>query len=181
MRSMGDPIEIRVPRPALVVLVGAAGSGKSSFAARHFDPRDVLASDAFRERVSGDPTDQAASRRAFAALHGALRRRLASGRLAVVDATSVARRARTPLVRAAREAGVPALAIVLDLPPDVVLARNAARPGRFAVPDPAVHRQLLSLARSVRHGALGTEGFTAAWILRTPAEVERVRVRVEDG
>jgi protein phosphatase len=180
MPSMAREIEIRLPVPSLVVLAGAAGSGKSTFAARHFAPADVLSSDAFRALIAGDPTDQQATRPAFAALHRELRRRLVAGRLAVVDATSVSRRARSALLREARTAGVPAVAIVLDLPPDVVLARNRERSGPSVVPEAAVHAQLVALARTTSETGLSGEGFVATWRLRTPADVAAVRVVLGD-
>jgi predicted kinase len=176
MRPMDTPPLIRLPDPCLVVLVGAAGAGKTTFAARHFEPDEVLSSDAFRALVSGDATDQRATRPAFAALHKAARRRLARGLSAVVDATSVTAGAREALLRIARETGVPAVAIVLDLPPDLVLARNAARPGALAVRDEVVRRHLDTLARTLAGGGLEREGFSGVVRLRDPAAVDGVRV-----
>ncbi|HUQ43052.1 MAG TPA: AAA family ATPase [Candidatus Limnocylindria bacterium] len=161
---------IRIPEPALVVLVGAAGAGKSTLAARHFAPGEVLSSDAYRAMVSGDPTDQRATRTAFAMLHRELERRLAAGRTAVVDATSVTSFARRALGRRATAGGRPAIAIVLDLGAPLVRARNATRPGRI-VPGEVVDRHLRDLAHSLRRG-LGNEGFAAIHVLRTAAEVD---------
>jgi protein phosphatase len=171
-----DVNEIRLPDPCLAVLVGAAGAGKSTFAARWFRPEEILSSDAYRGLVAGDPTDQAATRPAFAALHRDLRRRLRRGLLAVVDATSVTPAARAALLRVAADTSTPAIAIILDLPVELVLARNAARPGGRAVPEPAVHRQLRLLRPALEPGQLQREGFVAAWTLRSAEAVDTVRV-----
>jgi len=165
---------LTLPDPCLVVLVGAAGSGKSTFAARHFKPAEVLSSDAFRERVSGDPADQAATRPAFAALHRELALRLGHGALTVVDATNVASHARRELLRRATRAGIPTVAIVLDLPEAVILARNEAR--ERVVPADAVRRQLADLRRSLRPGCLDAEGFASIVRLVSSEEVERTRM-----
>jgi protein phosphatase len=159
-----------LPDPCLVLLVGAAGSGKSTLAARLFAPDEVLSSDAYRERMSGDAGDQGATGAAFRALHRDLGARLRSGRTAVVDATSVQRHARRPLVQMAREAAaVPVVAIVLDLPEDLVLARNAAR--TRVVPQDAVRRQLAALRKALTPGRLEAEGFAQVVVLGSPAEV----------
>ena len=70
-----------------IVLIGASGSGKSTFAAKHFRPTEILSSDFFRGLVADDPNDQGATKDAFDALHFIARKRLAAGRLAVIDAT----------------------------------------------------------------------------------------------
>ena len=176
MRSMPAPLEIRLPDPCLVVLVGAAGSGKSTFAARHVAPDVVLSADRFRALIAGDAADQRATRPAFAALHRELRRRLAAGLLTVVDATSVTARAREALLRDAAGAGTPAVAIVLDLPRDEVLARNRGRGGAAVVPEAAVLRQLGELERSLAGDGVGREGFAAAVRLATLHDVDAVRV-----
>lgn len=167
-------MRIHLPDPALVLLIGAAGAGKSTLAARAFPATAIVSSDAFRGLVSGDETDQSATRAAFSILHRELARRLAAGRTTVVDATNVQPHARRALVRRAVAAGVPAIAIVLDLPPALVLARNATRPGRI-VPTDVVGRQLDDLARSLRRG-LALEGFAAVHTLRSAAEVDGLEI-----
>ena len=172
---VSDPIVLVLPDPCLVVLVGAAGAGKTTFATRHFARDEVLSSDAFRERIAGDPTDQRATGAAFAALHRALRLRLARRELTVVDATSVGREHRRPLVRAAQASGMPCIAVVLDLPEAVVLARNAGR-RQGAVPDGVVRRHLGRLASAMRPPGLESEGFARVCILHDAAAVDRVVV-----
>lgn len=175
------PRVVSLPEPCLVVLIGAAGAGKSTVAARLFPPDAVLSSDAYRGIVSGDEADQRATRRAFAILHRELERRLALGRTTVIDATSVTAFARRGLVRRASARGVPAVAIVLGLDPAIVIDRNAARSGRV-VPEDAVRRQLGDLARSLRPGVLDAEGFEAVHVIRSPADLDAlVLARPDQG
>lgn len=169
---------IELPEPCLVVMVGAAGSGKTTLAARLFDAGQVLSSDAHRALLSGDEADQGVTKRAFAILHRRLARRMAEGQTTVVDATNVTSFARRSLVRRAAANGLPAVAIVLDLAPTLVLARNATRPGRI-VPEEAVRRQLADLARSIRRGALEEDGFSAIHHVRTAAELDGLAIRRE--
>lgn len=182
-RDVGDggagvrPIEhtVDLPEPCLVVLVGAAGSGKSTLAARLFPPEQVLSSDAHRALVAGDESDQGATKTAFSILHRRLARRMAERRTTIVDATNVTSFARRSLVRRAASQGIPAIAIVLDLPPALVLARNATRDGRI-VPEDAVRRQLGDLAASLRRGSLEADGFAAVHRIRTAAELDGLAV-----
>ena len=169
--------EIAIPDPSLVVLIGAAGAGKSSCAARHFAPDEILSSDAFRRLIAGDEADQSATRAAFGRLHRELAHRLDRGRMTVVDATNIDRAARRELVRRSAAAGLPAIAIVLDLPADVVLARNAARLERV-VDDQIVRRHLGRLRSAIdrRDLNLESEGFSEVVHLRDPREVDAVRV-----
>jgi protein phosphatase len=162
------------------VLVGPAGSGKTTFAARHFAPHEVLSSDAYRAIIAGDEADQRATKPAFAALHRELARRLAAGSLTVVDATNVEHHARAALLKRAQRAGLPAAAIVFDLPTDVVQQRNATRAGRIVDPV-VVTAHLALLRRAIDLGRFDAEGFDSVEILRYPEEIDAVVVTRRDA
>ncbi|WP_431947531.1 polynucleotide kinase-phosphatase [Actinacidiphila sp. bgisy167] len=162
---------------SLVVLIGTTGSGKSTFARRHFKPTEVISSDFCRGLVSDDENDQGASGDAFDVLHYIAGKRLAAGRLTVVDATSVQRESRRRLVRLAREYDVLPIAIVLDVPEQVCVERNAARPDRAHLPRHVVQRQQRELRRSLRQ--LEREGFRKVHILRGVEEVDAAEVVLE--
>ena len=160
---------IAVEVPGVVVLIGAAGVGKSTLAARLFAPDEVLSSDEMRGAIRGDPTDQSVTRVAFRILHRELAKRLASGRLVVVDATNLTRAARLAILRTAHPAGVDTIALVMLAPPVVVHARNAGR-GRRAVPVDVVNRHLAAAAALGAREAdvaelLAAEGFAASHVV----------------
>ena len=160
--------ELGIPELSLVVLIGVTGSGKSTFARAHFKPTEVLSSDFCRALVSDDENDQAATAGAFDLLHYIAGKRLAAGRLTVVDATSVQPEARRTLVALAREHDVLPVAIVLDLPERICAERNAARPDRAFGPH-VLRRQRDQLRRGLK--GLRREGFRTVHVLRSEAEV----------
>ncbi|MFE4423635.1 polynucleotide kinase-phosphatase [Streptomyces sp. NPDC056817] len=162
---------------SLVVLVGASGSGKSTFARRHFKPTEVLSSDFCRGLVSDDENDQGATRDAFDVLHYIAGKRLAAGRRTVVDATSVQQDARRQLIDLAKSHDVLPIAIVLDVPEEVCAERNAARTDRSDMPRRVIRRHTRELRRSLRH--LEREGFRKVHVLRGVDEVENASVVTE--
>ena len=162
-------MRIAIPEYCLVVLIGASGSGKSMFAARHFAPTEVLSSDVCRALVSDDATDQTVTKDAFEVLEFIAAKRLAARRLTVVDATNVRPEDRAVLVRLAREYHAFAVAIVFDLPERVCVARNAERPNR-KFGRRVVQNHLHSLHRSI--GRLGREGFRYRFRLRSEADAD---------
>ncbi|SET49427.1 polynucleotide kinase-phosphatase [Geodermatophilus poikilotrophus] len=169
------PRTLVVPDLSLVVLIGVSGSGKSTFARRHFASTQVLSSDACRGLVADDENDQSATPEAFALLHHIAGIRLRAGRLTVVDATNVKAEDRASLVRLAREHDVLPVAIVLDVPEAECLARNAARPDRDLAPG-VVRRQRADLRRGLR--GLSREGFRKVHVLG-PDDVERAVIGYE--
>ncbi|MHC0429144.1 polynucleotide kinase-phosphatase [Streptomyces sp. O3] len=162
---------------SLVVLVGATGSGKSTFAARHFTPTEVVSSDFCRGLVADDENDQSASRDAFDVLHYIAGKRLAAGRRTVVDATNVQSDGRRQLIQLARQHDVLPIAIVLDVPEQVCAERNANRPDRAALPRRVIQRHQRELRRSLRH--LEREGFRKVHVLRGVEEIERAEISLE--
>jgi len=146
---------LKVPELALVVLIGASGSGKSTFARKHFKSTEILSSDMCRGIVSDDENNQAATGDAFDLLHFIAKKRLARGLLTVVDATNVQPESRKPLVALAREFHALPVAIVLDVPEKVCRERNKDRPTAHSAPTSCVskcsscgHRCADSIARA---------------------------------
>jgi predicted kinase len=169
----GRPFVLRLRADALVLLIGIAASGKSTFARQHFAPTEILSSDALRALITDDPSAQGATDDAFDLLHRILAMRLRRGRLTVVDATNVEDWARRELIAVARRHRRPAVAIVLDLPLEEALRRNLERPAPRP-PAAALRRQHGWLRSSVP--SLPAEGFAAVHVLSSADEVESVRV-----
>ncbi|WP_375502028.1 polynucleotide kinase-phosphatase [uncultured Jatrophihabitans sp.] len=165
--------ELAVPQLSLVVLIGVSGAGKSTFGRAHFRPTEVISSDFCRGLVADDENDQAATPAAFALLHHIVGVRLAAGRLTVVDATNVQPEARKQLVEVARAHDVLPVAIVLDVPDDVCVRRNAARPDRGFGAD-VVRRQRDQLRRGLK--GLQREGFRTVHTMRGVDEIADVRI-----
>ncbi len=164
---------ITIPELSLVVLIGPSGAGKSTFARRHFKPTEVLSSDHCRALVADDENDMTATGDAFAVLHFIAAKRLAAGRLAVIDATNVQPEARKPLLQLARQFHVLPVAIVLNIRETLCQQRNQARPDRNFGPH-VVRRHCLQLRQSL--GSLQREGFREIFELRSPEEVDSLTV-----
>lgn len=170
-------MQIEIPEFCLVVLIGASGSGKSTFARKHFLPTEVLSSDYFRGLVSDDEGSQEATKDAFDALRYIVETRLRRMRLTVIDATNVRAEDRKQFVELARAYHCFVCAIVLDMPPELCLARNAERPDRAFGPH-VVRGHVRALRQSLRF--LEREGFRNFHVLRGPEEAaEAVIVRTK--
>ena len=142
-------MKISIQKLSLLVLIGPSGSGKSTFARRHFKPTEILSSDACRGMVSDNENDQTVTNQAFEVLRFIAGKRLALGRLTVIDATNVQPEARKPLVELARQYHCLPVAIVLDLPEKLCLERNSQRADRDFGPH-VVRNQKSQLGRSLR-------------------------------
>lgn len=160
---------LTIPELSLVVLIGSSGSGKSTFAGRHFKATEILSSDFCRGLVSDDESDQSATRDAFEVLHFIASKRLAAGKLTVIDATNFRAESRKPLVALARQFHVLPVAIVLNLSERVCADRNKLRPDRAFGPH-VIRNQSQDLRRSLR--GLEREGFRHIHILRTSEDID---------
>ncbi len=162
-------MKITIPELSLVVLVGPSGAGKSTFVRKHFKLTEVLSSDYCRGLVSDDENSQAATKDAFEVLQFIAAKRLAAGKLTVIDATNVQVEARKPLIALAREYHCIPTAIVFDLPERLCAERNATRPDRDFGRH-VIRQQIQQMRRSLR--SLDREGFRHIRILSSVEEIE---------
>lgn len=166
-------MKIEIPEFALVLLVGASGSGKSSFAAKHFLPTEVISSDRMRGWVADDENDQSATGDAFDVLRYVVEKRLQGRRFTVIDATNVQPESRKGLIALARKWHALAVAIVFDLPEAIAIERNAVRPDRQFGAGP-VRRHVQALKRSL--GGMNREGIRYVHRLRSVEDVDAVEI-----
>ena len=165
-------MRLEIPEFSLVLLVGTTGSGKSTFARKHFLPTQILSSDAVRGFVMDDESDQRATPHAFEALHYMLEKRLQLGRLTVIDATNVQSASRRHLNALASKWHALKVAIVLDIPPETCAERNSARENRQFGPH-VLRNQYGDLRRSF--GSLKKEGFHKVYFLK-PEDIDQVEI-----
>jgi protein phosphatase len=168
-----DPSRIDIPDFALIVLVGSTGSGKSTFAARHFRPTEIISSDHCRGLVSDDETDQAATADAFDLVRAIAEKRLKNRRFTVIDATNVRAADRKDWVTLARRWHALPVALVLDPGIDVCIERNKARPDRPFGPQ-VVQRMVSEIRRGL--GGLQREGFRQVWRLTSAEAIDAATV-----
>ncbi|MFI1576215.1 AAA family ATPase [Streptomyces anulatus] len=152
-----------LPRLAdlLCVLIGPPGAGKSTFARQHFKPTEIVSSDFCRALVADDENDQSATGDAFEVLHLIVDKRLARGRLTVIDATNL-RDDRPWLLARARHWKRPTTAVLFDVPLATVQAQNA---GRDRVVPAHVVREFHGLLPTVDQ--LHDEGWDAVHLFST--------------
>ena len=169
-----EMMEIKIPKLCLVVLIGVSGSGKSTFAKKHFLPTEVVSSDFCRALVCDDENNQRATPAAFEVLDLITRKRLAAGRLTVIDATNVQPEDRESLIALARRYYCNAAAIVFDLPGEILEKRSRERTDRD-IPSQVISRQLEQMRDSL--GNLKNQGFRFIFHLDSEAAVNSAVIK----
>jgi protein phosphatase len=170
--STADKI-IELPDFSLIVLIGSTGSGKSTFAAKHFLPTEVISSDYCRALVSDSETDQGVTGDAFDLVREIAGKRLKNRKLAVIDATNVRPADRKSWIELARQWHALPVAIVFDPGIDVCIERNKTRPDR-AFGGQVVQRMVSEVRRGL--GGLQREGFRQVWKLTSVESIDTATV-----
>ena len=134
-------MELRLPAPCLVVLVGASSSGKSTWAAGTFRETEIVSSDRLRGVVGAGEDDQQAGAAAFSILEQIVVERMRRRLTTVVDTLGFDRDNRRRWAGLAHEAGLPAFVVVFDTPADQARARNTERPR--PIPKSVLDKQLI--------------------------------------
>lgn len=156
-----------LPLPAIIVLIGPAGSGKSTWAAQLHGPHAVVSSDALRALVGESEADMAASGDAFALLDLAVERRAARRLTTVVDTLGFDADRRARIRELASRHRLPCIALCFDTPKAVCRARNRARPR--VVPAAVIEQQFATYA-GLRNG-IEHEGFDRVIVAGTEARL----------
>jgi len=169
-------VQIKLPELSLVVLIGPSGSGKSTFASKYFLPTEIVSSDTCRGLISDDENDLTITAEAFDLVHTIIRKRLALGRLTVVDATNVQRASRKPFVSIAREYHCIPVAIVFKFPEKICRERNKQREDRNFGPH-VIRQQRSQMRRSIK--GLKREGFRHITTIDSEEKANAVSIKRE--
>ncbi len=166
-------MKVTIPDFCLVVLIGTSGSGKSTFAKRHFLASETISSDHCREIVCDDENSLDATEDAFRLVHFIAETRLNRRKLTVIDATNVRQEDRAHLVQIARRYHALAVAIVLNPGEKICRERNETRPNR-QFGSHVIRNQTRNLKRNIRR--LDKEGFRYVYELRSVEEVDAFEI-----
>lgn len=164
---------LTLPHFSLVLLIGSAGSGKSTFARRCFKPTEIVSSDQCRAMICDSEADQTVSKHAFELLHQWVLKRLRYGRRVVVDATNTTAEARASLLALAAKHGAMPVAIVFNIPLASAIAMNQQR--QRQVPEDVIAVQAQEIQASLP--GLAQEGFAKIHIFQSPKQLASLQVR----
>jgi protein phosphatase len=167
-------MQIKIPELSLVILIGVSSSGKSTFAKKHFKPTEILSSDHCRALISDDENDQSITKEAFEILHFIAAKRLAAGKLTVIDATNVQTDARKSLLALARKYHFSSVAIIFNLPEALCHKRNQQRTDRH-FGTYVIQQQYANLKQSLYH--IKRERFKRITIIDAVEKINAVEIK----
>ena len=172
---------MRLVPGTLVVTVGVAGSGKTTFVERQFPAETIVSADRIRHELAGDAAIQDLDARVWRVMFGRVHARLSRGVLTVVDSTAASAKTRRSLRRMAALHGAPLLFLVFATPLAECFRRNAARRDSLRsarVPPSVIEQQFARLAHVLRDPAQLQGGRV---IVIRPADAERIRFELPPG
>ncbi len=175
-RARSEAPVLELPRDALVVLCGPAGSGKSHFAQKHFLPSQVVSSDECRRMITDDPGDQSCSGDAFKLLYHIIDKRLKYGRLTVADTTAISRDIRRELLKLGRKHGRPVILVAFRTPRELCHKRDMQRERKVGWE--VIQSQAERFERALAD--VNREGFDRVYWVE-PEEQNTIRVQVREG
>lgn len=175
---VGKEPKLDYEKGSLVMMAGASGLGKSTFANKHFPEAKILSADAIRGELFGDESVQKDPRRVFSILHQRVRKALADGETVVVDVTGF--NGREDYTHFARQAQKPAHMVLLYGTLQQSIDGQKSRERK--VPEEVLqkqHQSATKLARSIFHKKLGDEGFTSIAVVGRD-HVDNATVNIAD-
>lgn len=169
--------------PALIVVSGLPGSGKSYFSRRLAErlPLPIIESDAMRQIIAPKPTySPDESQRLFRACHALIGDLLHKGISVIFDATNLIENHREQLYRIAERADAKLVLVRVEAPTEVVQQRmerrrNGDDPNDKSDADWHVYKKMTATAERIRrnHFAVDTSKDIAPAIEKIVREVSR--------
>ncbi len=148
-------MELKLPAPCVVVLIGPSRTGKTTWAHNHFASNEVVSSDALRAMVGIDEDDQIASTSAFELLDQIFSERLTRGLTTVIDTTGLQTENRAKWIETAHGAELPIYAIVFTATLDEVERPNQSR--ARPIPKTVLRKQFTTMQKVMK--GIADEGF----------------------
>lgn len=165
-------MNIFIPEFSLIILIGISGSGKSSFAKKHFKETQVISSDFCRKLICDDEDDQTCSPQAFELLYEIASKRLSNKKLTVIDATNLETASRLQLKLLAKKHHTQMIALVFNLPIEVCRQRNRQR--SRVVPEEIITEQSMMLQNVLKQ--LPNEKYRDIYVIDSEDEIENTQL-----
>ncbi|MDG5816082.1 AAA family ATPase [Chitinispirillales bacterium ANBcel5] len=168
-------MNIILPYPNVIVMIGPSGSGKSLFATKHFLPTEIVSSDKCRGMISDDENDQSVSSDAFDLVHLIVQRRLKYEKLTVIDATNVKKTSRESILRINEQCGAfNTTAFIFNLPLSQCIQNDKNR--ERSVGADVIKKQFQSMNESI--DSIKNESYLAICVFHDISSVLKTKITV---